>query len=199
MKAIVATGYGPPDVLRTMEVDTPTPGARDLLVRVHATTVTAGDVRIRGSNYTRLGLLMRLILGIRRPRKTIPGDEFSGVVVDAGDEVTEFAIGDQVFGILWGIAFAGANAEYVCVPDDGMVVLRPAGGQPRARCGTPCRRPVRPPLPPPQRPPSGPEHPRARCVRQRGYLRSATRSASRRSRHCGVWTRQRRARPVAGR
>ena len=127
MKAIVATDYGPPDVLRMMEVDTPTPGAHDLLVRVHATTVTAGDVRIRSSNYTRFGLIMRLVLGIRRPRKNIPGDEFSGVVVAVGSDVNNFAVGDEVFGILWGIAFAGANAEYICVPDDGMVAVRPAG------------------------------------------------------------------------
>ena len=127
MKAIVATGYGPPDVLRLMEVDKPTPGAHELLVQVHATTVVAGDARIRSSTYTRFGLLMRLGLGIRRPRKTIPGNEFSGVVEAVGSDVTRFRVGDQVFGVLWGIAFAGANAEYVCVPDDGMVVIRPAG------------------------------------------------------------------------
>ena len=127
MKAIVATGYGSPDVLRLMEVDKPTPGAHELLVRVHATTVVAGDARIRSSTYTRFGLLMRLGLGIRRPRKTIPGNEFSGVVDAVGSDVTRFRVGDQVFGVLWGIAFAGANAEYVCVPDDGMVVIRPAG------------------------------------------------------------------------
>jgi len=125
VKAIVATGYGPPDVLRMMEVDKPTPGAHDLLVRVHATTVTAGDVRIRSSNYTRFGLLMRLGLGIRRPRKTIPGDEFSGVVVAVGNDVTNFAVGDQVFGVVWGIAFAGANAEYVCVPNRAPLVPKP--------------------------------------------------------------------------
>ena len=127
MKAIVATGYGSPDVLRLMEVDKPTPGAHELLVRVHATTVVAGDARIRSSTYTRFGLLMRLGLGIRRPRNTIPGNEFSGVVEAVGSDVTRFRVGDQVFGVLWGIAFAGANAEYVCVPDDGMVVIRPTG------------------------------------------------------------------------
>jgi len=127
MKAIVATGYGSPDVLRLMEVDKPTPGAHELLVRVHATTVVAGDARIRSSTYTRFGLLMRLGLGIRRPRKTIPGNEFSGMVEAVGSDVKRFRVGDQVFGVLWGIAFAGANAEYVCVPDDGMVVIRPTG------------------------------------------------------------------------
>jgi len=127
MKAIVATGYGAPEVLQLADVDKPIPGAHELLVEVHASTVVAGDARIRSSTYTRFGLLMRLGLGIRRPRKTIPGNEFSGVVAAIGDEVTRFEVGDQVFGVLWGIPFAGANAEYVCVPEDGMVMIRPGG------------------------------------------------------------------------
>jgi NADPH:quinone reductase-like Zn-dependent oxidoreductase len=125
MKAIVASGYGSPEVLRLADVDRPTPGAHELLVRVHATTVVAGGVRIRTSTYTRFGALMRLGLGVRRPRKTIPGNEFSGVVEATGSNVTRFAVGDQVFGVIWGIAFAGANAEYVCSPEDGMVNIRP--------------------------------------------------------------------------
>lgn len=127
MKAIVATGYGPPEVLQLTDVDTPTPGAHELLVQVHASTVVAGDARIRSSRYTRFGVLMRVGLGIRRPRNTIPGNEFSGVVAAIGHDVTRFRVGDQVFGVLWGIPFAGANAEYVCVPDDGMVTTRPSG------------------------------------------------------------------------
>jgi len=125
VKAIVATGYGSPDVLRLMDIDKPAPRSHELLVRVHASTVNAGDVRIRSSNYTRFGPLVRLGLGIRRPRKTIPGNEFSGVVEAIGDDVTRFGVGDEVFGVLGGIAFAGANAEYVCVPEDGMVTARP--------------------------------------------------------------------------
>lgn len=125
MKAIVASGYGSPEVLRLADVDKPTPGAHELLVRVHATTVVAGDVRIRSSTYTRFGALMRLGLGVRRPRKTIPGNEFSGVVEATGSKVARFAVGDQVFGVIWGIAFGGANAEYVCAPEDGMVDIRP--------------------------------------------------------------------------
>ncbi len=127
MKAIVATGYGPPDVLQLVEVDKPVPGGHELLVKVHASTVVAGDARIRSSTYTRFGLLMRLGLGIREPRKTIPGNEFSGMVEAIGTDVTHFKVGDQVFGVLWGIPFAGANAEYVCVPEDGMVTTRPSG------------------------------------------------------------------------
>jgi len=70
---------------------------------------------------------MRVFLGLRRPRRSIPGNEFSGVVEAVGDDVTRFRVGDSVFGVAWGVAFAGANAEYLCMPEDGMITARPDG------------------------------------------------------------------------
>ncbi len=128
MKAIVATGYGGPEVLELREVDRPTPQDNEVLIRVHATTVVSGDVRIRSSTYSwpGVGLLMRIMLGIGRPRKAIPGNEFAGEIESVGKAVTRFGVGDQVFGVAWGIAFAGANAEYLCMPEDGMMLTLPA-------------------------------------------------------------------------
>lgn len=125
MKAAVVTGYGPPEVIEIRDVPKPVPGADEVLVKVRASTVVAGDVRIRASDYSRFAPAMRVFLGVRRPRRSIPGNEFSGVVVAVGDDVTRLRIGESVFGVVWGIAFAGANAEYLCVPEDGMIATRP--------------------------------------------------------------------------
>jgi 2-desacetyl-2-hydroxyethyl bacteriochlorophyllide A dehydrogenase len=125
MKAAVVTGYGPPEVIEIRDVPNPVPGAGEVLVKVRASTVVAGDVRIRASDYSRFAPAMRVFLGLRRPRRSIPGNEFSGVVVAVGDDVTRLRIGEPVFGVVWGIAFAGANAEYLCVPEDGMIATRP--------------------------------------------------------------------------
>ena len=127
MKAIVATDYGPPEVLQLREVAKPTPKDNEVLIRVHATTVTSGDVRIRSSTYSPgFSLPMRIFLGIRRPRKTIPGNEFAGEVESTGEAVTLFRNGEEVFGVAGGISFAGANAEYICMPEDGMMATLPA-------------------------------------------------------------------------
>ena len=127
MKAIVATDYGAPEVLQLREVAKPTPKDNEVLIRVHATTVTSGDVRIRSSTYSPgFSLLMRIMLGIRRPRKTIPGNEFAGEVESTGEAVTLFRNGEEVFGVAGGISFAGANAEYICMPEDGMMATLPA-------------------------------------------------------------------------
>ena len=125
MKAAVATGYGPPEVIEIRDVPNPVPGAGEVLVKVRASTVVAGDVRIRASDYSRFAPAMRVFLGLRRPRRSIPGNEFSGVVDAVGDDVTRLRLGESVFGVVWGIAFAGANAEYLCVPEDGMIATRP--------------------------------------------------------------------------
>jgi NADPH:quinone reductase-like Zn-dependent oxidoreductase len=112
MKAVLITRYGPPEVLRIGEVDIPSPRPGEVRVRVHATTVCAGDVRIRKAD----PFFMRLVSGgLVRPTKVrTPGMEFAGVVDALGEGVSGLAVGDAVFGSA-GLKF-GANAEYVCAP-----------------------------------------------------------------------------------
>jgi NADPH:quinone reductase-like Zn-dependent oxidoreductase len=126
MKAIVCTKYGPPDVLELKDVDKPIPKDNEMLIKIHATTVSAGDVRIRSFTYAPwFWLFGRIMFGLIRPRKTIPGDELAGEIESVGKEVTLFRNGDQVFGITWEFGFGGANAEYKCLPEDGMVAIKP--------------------------------------------------------------------------
>jgi NADPH:quinone reductase-like Zn-dependent oxidoreductase len=126
MKAIVCTKYGPPDVLQLKEVEKPTPKDNEVLIRVHATTVTSGDVWIRSSTFsTWFWLPGRIMYGIRRPRKNIPGNELAGEIESVGKDVKSFKKGDQVFGIIWETSFGGANAEYKCLREDG-VAIKPA-------------------------------------------------------------------------
>jgi NADPH:quinone reductase-like Zn-dependent oxidoreductase len=114
MKAIITTKQGPPGVLQLQEVDRPQPDDSEVLIRVHAATVTQGDVILRKMN-SLLFILMRLF-GVRK--KSIPGHEYAGVVVETGDEVTRYKIGDRVFGTTTGLS-VGSNAEYVCIPESG--------------------------------------------------------------------------------
>jgi NADPH:quinone reductase-like Zn-dependent oxidoreductase len=119
MKAIVWTRYGPPEVLQLQEVATPVPKENQVRVRIHATTVTAGDCEMRGLKLPLwLRLPMRAYAGFIRPvRLTILGQEFAGEVESAGKEVTRFAVGDQVFGAP-GFSL-GCYAEYICLPEAG--------------------------------------------------------------------------------
>jgi len=117
MRAVFQDGYGPPEVLRVGDVERPTPAADELLVRVLATTVTRGDaMRVRGKEYR----FTRLFTGIRRPREPRCGTEFAGRVEAVGPAVTEFQVGDDVFGIA-----SGANAEFVVVKESGVVARKP--------------------------------------------------------------------------
>jgi NADPH:quinone reductase-like Zn-dependent oxidoreductase len=124
MKAIVCTKYGPPDVLQLQEVENPAPKEDEVLIRVHAATVTRGDVMLRKLHP--LLFLPLQLFGMRR--KKIPGHEFAGVIESAGKAGKRFREGDQVFGTTTGLS-VGANAEYVCLPEEwrsGVLAIKPA-------------------------------------------------------------------------
>jgi NADPH:quinone reductase-like Zn-dependent oxidoreductase len=126
MNAIVYTEYGPPEVLQLKEVPKPSPQEGEVLIKVHATTVNAGDVNARGfvNVPPGFGPVPRLMLGLRRPRQTILGSEFAGEIEAVGQGVKSFQPGDPVFGST-GDSF-GAYAEYLCVPEEGVLALKPA-------------------------------------------------------------------------
>ncbi len=126
MKAIVCTKYGPPEVLQLTEVEKPTPKDNEVLIRVYATSVTTGDVNARGFVFVPpgLGLLARLMLGLRKPKNTILGTELAGEIGAVGKDVRLFKEGDQVFGIDGNSV--GAYAEYKCLPEEGTLAIKPA-------------------------------------------------------------------------
>ena len=129
MKAAVYRRYGPPEVVRVEEVREPKPKADEILVEVHASTVTAGDVRLRASDFpSGYWLMARLMFGLFKPKKTILGHEFSGTVKKVGKRVKHFQVEDQVFGTTTMLK-AGAHAEYVCIPEQwkhGVLLHKPA-------------------------------------------------------------------------
>ncbi|MEM1126342.1 MAG: NAD(P)-dependent alcohol dehydrogenase [Bacteroidota bacterium] len=126
MKAYVATAYGPPEVLQLREVPRPTPGPNGVRIRVQATTVTAGDWRVRSLEVPAgFGLLVRLLFGFTKPRQPILGSEAVGVVDAVGAHVTRFVEGDPV--IAYADTRLGTHAEYVILPEDGPIVHRPDG------------------------------------------------------------------------
>ncbi|MGF1471835.1 MAG: NAD(P)-dependent alcohol dehydrogenase [Rubrobacteraceae bacterium] len=125
MKAMVYESYGAPDVLRLRELAKPVPNDDGVLIRVNATTVTAGDVRLRGFTVPPLFWLPgRIMFGLRKPRKKVLGTELAGEIEAVGKAVTRFKEGDQVFGSTG--AGMGAYAEYVCLPEDGALTTKPA-------------------------------------------------------------------------
>ncbi|MEL6275796.1 MAG: NAD(P)-dependent alcohol dehydrogenase [Bacteroidota bacterium] len=128
MRAVVYTQYGPPEVLRLVEIDRPVPKDDEILIKVYATTVTSGDVRLRASDFPPLFWLpARLIFGLFKPKKKILGHELAGVVEAIGKNVTKFKVGDEVFGTTT-MLNTGSYAEYICLPQEwkhGVVELKP--------------------------------------------------------------------------
>jgi NADPH:quinone reductase-like Zn-dependent oxidoreductase len=133
MKAVVYTEYGPPDVLQLKEVEKPAPKDHEILIRNHATTVNIGDIWARNfkeitpSKFSMpfpLWLPSRMYFGFTKPRVNILGSEFAGEVEAIGENIKRFRKGDQVFGYRG--QSMGANAEYLCIPEDGLVATKPA-------------------------------------------------------------------------
>ena len=133
MKAIVCTTYGPPEVLQLKEMEKPSPKKNESLIKIFATAVTSSDCIVRGFKlplWDPMGLMMGLVLGFTRPRNPILGMVLAGEVESAGKDVKRFKKGDQVFGSTvksssFQIRF-GAYSQYTCLPEDGMVVLKPS-------------------------------------------------------------------------
>jgi NADPH:quinone reductase-like Zn-dependent oxidoreductase len=125
MRACVYHRYGGPEVVELAEVPRPVPGDDEVLVRVRATTVTAGDWRVRTLTVPRgFAPVARLAIGITRPRQPIMGTELAGVVAAVGSRATRFKMGDEVFAFPGGRM--GAHAEYRAMPADGAIALKPS-------------------------------------------------------------------------
>lgn len=124
MKAVICTQYGSPEVLQIQEVEKPTPKKNQLLIKIVATAVNSGDIRVRSLDVNGfLKVIMRLVLGISKPRKPILGTVFSGIVETVGDKVSKFKVGDKVFGTT-GFKF-GTYAEYIAVNQNSNVIEMP--------------------------------------------------------------------------
>lgn len=126
MKAVVYDQYGRPEVLRFAEIPTPVPKDDEVLIRIHATTVTAADWRVRSLEVPAgFALPARLALGVTGPRQRILGTELSGVITAIGKDVDRFKPGDAVFAFP-GVRM-GCHAEYTCVSQNAALALKPAG------------------------------------------------------------------------
>ncbi len=121
MKAIVYTKYGPPEVLQLKEVPKPSPKDNEVLIKIRATTVNRNDCGFRKPEYP---VIIRLVNGLFKPKKTVLGSELAGEIEAVGKNVKTFKPGDQVFGL--STFNFGAHAEYICLPETGSIVTKPA-------------------------------------------------------------------------
>ena len=121
MRAVVHDRYGPPDVLRLEEVERPVPKDDEILVKIYATTVNRSDCHCRGAE----PFISRFFTGLLRPKRKILGSELAGEVEAAGAAVSEFAVGDHVFGV--NPYKFGAHAEFICMRESAALARkRPA-------------------------------------------------------------------------
>jgi len=131
MKAVVCTKYGPPEVLELKEVEKPTPKKNEVLIKIFATSATSSDTVVRGFKLPMnrlMGIMMRLVIGFSKPRNPILGMVLAGEVESVGKEVKRFKKGDPVFAYTVSSSIKirfGAYAEYTCLPEDGLVALKP--------------------------------------------------------------------------
>ena len=124
MKAVICPKYGPPEVLIISELPRPVPKKNEVLVKVMASTVNSGDARIRGLRVKGLmRLVMRIMLGFTKPRRPVLGTVFSGVVEQIGEAVSQFKIGDDVYGTT-GLK-QGCHAEYICIQEKKVITKKP--------------------------------------------------------------------------
>lgn len=127
MKAVLHTKYGPPDELQLVDVEKPAPKDNEVLIRIHATTVTTSDCNIRNLTFAPQWskLMMRLfVFGAFKPRINVLGIDLAGEIEAVGKDVTKFKIGDEVFGRPDPVM--GTHAEYICIPEDGVLTTKPA-------------------------------------------------------------------------
>jgi NADPH:quinone reductase-like Zn-dependent oxidoreductase len=125
LRAVICTRYGPPEVLRLEELETPTPQKNEVRIRIFATAVTSSDCYVRGLSLSFVYRIMaRLVLGWTAPRRNVLGMVLSGEVDSIGPNVRSFRVGDQVFG--FNRHLFGTYADYVCWPEDGLLATRPA-------------------------------------------------------------------------
>ena len=126
MKAIVHTEYGPPDELQLKEVEKPVPKDNEVLIKIQATTVTSSDCNLRNLTFAPKWsvLPMRMQFGLRKPKINRLGIDLAGEIEAVGKDVTRYKTGDQVFGRP-DPAF-GAHAEYICIPENGVLTTKPA-------------------------------------------------------------------------
>jgi len=122
MRAVVYDRYGPPEVQRLEEVERPVPKDDEVLIKIHATTVTRTDTGLRSGT----PFIVRLFFGLLRPKQRILGTELAGEIEAIGAAVTEFAVGDEVFGSTPSFR-SGAHAEFICVSESGPIAHKPAG------------------------------------------------------------------------
>jgi NADPH:quinone reductase-like Zn-dependent oxidoreductase len=121
MKAVIYEKYGAPEVLQLKQIDKPVPKPNEVLIRIYATNVSSGDVRMRKAD----PFAVRFMLGLRNPKLKVLGIVFSGKVEAVGKDVTRFKIGDRVYGT--SIKKFGTYAEYICLPDDVIIAAMPDG------------------------------------------------------------------------